>query len=281
MFWNRGEMVGLATWQKMGWAAGHFLGNWVICCRSCSHRRHHCVEIRATWWVRSTLPLRTSKGQTTHMTLPPPTMAGLLDPSYSTHPQTHWHFVTPNYLHWMTVHQGLPQPSPSWGCNVVQSHVFDCEEWFPAGGWLMSLRDRAVLMAEGQSGKGEDRELEGSILTRGRQSERQHLQHGRYQLDKESELGSHPRCLPSLLLLLLRPETFCLVLSSLPCISAPLFLDPCSSHMDYRGSLPPGSTITVSSLQTTWGPDGVERALGVLESRQKPDLSLLPCHVTT
>ena len=32
-------------------------------------------------------------------------------------------------------------------------------------GWLVSPRDRAVLMAEGQSGKGEGRELDGSILT--------------------------------------------------------------------------------------------------------------------
>ena len=63
----------------------------------------------------------------------------------------------------MTVHQGLPQPPPSWDSNVIQSHVFDCEDWFPAGGWLACVTQRqssadgrgAVRQGGGQGAGGE------------------------------------------------------------------------------------------------------------------------------
>lgn len=95
------------------------------------------LEIRATWRMRWALPLRAKTRQTSHLTLHnSPWLGCWILPSgswplalpYRTWPQTHWHFMAPNYLHWITVHQGSHQPLPSWDSSVVQSYLFDCED---------------------------------------------------------------------------------------------------------------------------------------------------------
>lgn len=95
------------------------------------------LEIRATWWVRWSLPLSAIKGQTSHLTLHNSPWLGCWTlpsgswPSglpYGTCPQTRWHFMAPNYLHWMAVHQESHQPPPSWNSSVGQSCLFDCDD---------------------------------------------------------------------------------------------------------------------------------------------------------
>lgn len=132
----------------------------------------------------------------------------------------------------------------------------------------MSLRGRAVLVAEGQSGKRADSELEGSLLPRGRQRQVQSRQDGKYHLDK-SKVDSYPCCLASQESTFFRSGQRSRAWSS-PVSHASRLLF-CSSlaplHVGHRDSLTLGSMITDSSLQTRWWPDGVEGALSLLGSK--------------
>lgn len=116
--------------------------------------------------------MRTSKGTDIPL-VPTPTSTdwaaghfrlGLgLQPYHTQHVHKHTGILgTPNHLHhWMAVH---------WGCVSLfldealtfRAALFDCEDCFSADVWLVSPRDREVLMAEGHSGK-----EEGSVHTRG------------------------------------------------------------------------------------------------------------------
>lgn len=76
------------------------------------------------------------------------------------------------------------------------------------------------------------------------------------------------------------PKTYRVVLSML--LSSSL-CRPLPLARGFKDSLPLGSVITVSPLPPRWHPDGVEGALGWLESgvqSSEPDSSSLPSHVT-
>ena len=81
----------------------------------------------------------------------------------------HKHIGTSGHAIIVTIGDCPPGAASASPCqsSMFRAPLFDCEDRFLAGGWLVSPGDRVGLMAEGQSGKEEDGELDGRILTQG------------------------------------------------------------------------------------------------------------------
>lgn len=195
------------------------------------------LEIGATWWVRWALALRTIKGQTSHLTLHNSPWLGFWTlpsgswPSalpYGTCPQTHWHFMAPNYLHWMIVHQGSCQPSPSWDSSVVQGYLFDYEDVKTGSKQVSGLCHSEA----GQCWWQRDSQARERTVRWREDSHMREAESVRWEVSPGQKQGGFLSLLPPLseeYLLQVRSKISYLVLSSVSCTSAPLLLLPCSS----------------------------------------------------